>query len=413
MELGDHLKDPKEFRREFEEFKKRMERNRIAEATSHRGYYLCRMSLSEIMRGSPAPLFRAILVQNSIDFNLSDDDSVHLQGQNSIDFNLSDYDSCTCKARRLYVDRMVQAAGRGQNVAGNIILRYKRILSPNNALDLCAVFGMQTVLCVTSTTTGSIRHAEFNSTLDLSAFFNPPSFPPPPSHLVQAALRGQNGAGNIILGYKRILSPNNALDLSAVFGMQTVLSVSSTQQLDPFSSGTLTTSWTPSDGFGMQASTMRQLSKRTTGTLNWVVGPPSASGMSLSLQRRGTKHVLSGKLEVGLVSSISAHVSYSVAEAMSVRAVARLGTSGVDLEVGANKRWSPEASGYLGALIGMQGVVVKMKFIRGSQTFDIPISVSQRYDHWRVVAAAYVLPPLAYLAASRFIIRPMNTWARL
>eukprot|EP00798_Chlamydomonas_sp_ICE-L_P030691 gene30691-35718_t len=36
----------------------------------------------------------------------------------------------------------------------------------------------------------------------------------------------------------------------------------------------------------------------------------------------------------------------------------------------------------------------------------------QRYDDWRVVAAAYVLPPLAYLAASRFIIRPMNAWAR-
>lgn len=50
-------------------------------ATTHRGLYLCRLDASEVLRGSKAPLFRAIVVQNSIDFPVGKDDSLHVQGQ--------------------------------------------------------------------------------------------------------------------------------------------------------------------------------------------------------------------------------------------------------------------------------------------------------------------------------------------
>ena len=69
-----------------------------------------------------------------------------------------------------------------------------------------------------------------------------------------------------------------------------------------------------------QASSSRQLSPSSTGTLTWVVGPASSSGLSLNLQRRSTKHVLSGKVEVGVVSALSARVTYAVSETVSVRA---------------------------------------------------------------------------------------------
>ena len=81
MEVGEALKEPSELKREFEEFRRRQEKERLEEATTHRGLYLCRLDASEILRGSRAPLFRAIVVQNSIDFPVGKDDSFHVQGQ--------------------------------------------------------------------------------------------------------------------------------------------------------------------------------------------------------------------------------------------------------------------------------------------------------------------------------------------
>jgi hypothetical protein len=43
---------------------------------------------------------------------------------------------------------------------------------------------------------------------------------------------------------------------------------------------------------------------------------------------------------------------------------ARLGTTGVDFEVGATKRFSPQTTGYLGTLVGLQGVMVKLRVSR-------------------------------------------------
>ena len=70
----------------------------------------------------------------------------------------------------------------------------------------------------------------------------------------------------------------------------------------------------------VQASTTRQISPSTSGTLTWVVGPASGAGMALQLQRRGAKHVLTGKAEVGAVSALSARVTYALNDSTSVRA---------------------------------------------------------------------------------------------
>eukprot|EP00798_Chlamydomonas_sp_ICE-L_P016635 gene16635-22884_t len=294
MELGESLRDPKDFRREFEDFRQRTEQQRLEDGTIHKGHYLCRVDASELIRGTSAPLFRAILIQNSIDFPLTARDSVHIQGQ--------------------------------------------------------------------------------------------------------AALRNHQGAGNVIMGYKRQVSKVDSFEASAVVGLKTILSASSTLKFDSYSSATV--------------SSTREITKSTRGTLSWVIGPSAASGMSLQLQRRGDRHILAGKVEVGLTTAISARISYAIAESMSVRAQVRLGTTGVDLELGANKRFSPEQVGYLGTVFGMQGVLVKLKYVRGGQTFELPISISQRYDDWRVVAAAYILPQLTFLAASRLIFRPLASWSR-
>lgn len=57
---------------------------------------------------------------------------------------------------------------------------------------------------------------------------------------------------------------------------------------------------------------------------------------------------------MGAVTAVSLRCSATVTAGLSVRAVARLGTTGADIEVGATRRWSPHATGYMGTVVGLQ-----------------------------------------------------------
>ncbi len=105
----------------------------------------------------------------------------------------------------------------------------------------------------------------------------------------QAALRGHQGSGTIVGGYRRIISADDSLDLTAVVGLRTLFSLTSTRQLSPYSSASLTSTWSAQDGVGLQLSTSRQLFSSSQGTLTWVVGPLSDSSMGLSISHRGKK----------------------------------------------------------------------------------------------------------------------------
>ncbi len=52
-------------------------------------------------------------------------------------------------------------------------------------------------------------------------------------------------------------------------------------------------------------------------------------------------------------------------------------------------------------MVGLQGVMVKGRLVRGGQTFEVPVVVSHHFTDWRAVAASYVLPPLTYYVVNR------------
>ncbi|EFJ44045.1 molecular chaperone [Volvox carteri f. nagariensis] len=227
-----------------------------------------------------------------------------------------------------------------------------------------------------------------------------------------AALRANAGAGSLIFGYRRVLSQHDSLDINAVLGPRPSATVTSTRQLTPFTSASVTTSYTVGMGTGMQVSTTRHLPYNMQATLGWVVGPAPMSGISFNISKRGPKYLAAGKLDLGAMTSISARLVYHVTPSVHVRAIARAGAMGLDLELGAGRKWGKNSLGYVGSVIGTQGVSIKGRLVRGGQTFEVPVTLSHQYSDWTALAAAYVAPPLAYIVVSRFVVRPLARWHR-
>ncbi len=116
---------------------------------------------------------------------------------------------------------------------------------------------------------------------------------PPPVCLLapqgQAALRGHQGSGTVVAGYRRIITHDDTLDVTAVVGLRTLFSLTSSRQLSPYSSAALTGTWNAEEGVGLQLQTSRQLFNSSQGSFTWVVGPSAASSMGLALSHRAKK----------------------------------------------------------------------------------------------------------------------------
>jgi hypothetical protein len=89
------------------------------------------------------------------------------------------------------------------------------------------------------------------------------------------------------------------------------------------------------------------------GELTWVVGPWVQSGAILEVARKVKGSILAGRIEVGTVTGVGFRATVRVAPNLRVRAVARLGTSGIDVEVGVAKQFLGDTMGYFGVQAGL------------------------------------------------------------
>lgn len=64
---------------------------------------------------------------------------------------------------------------------------------------------------------------------------------------------------------------------------------------------------------------------------------------------RASKFVITGKLDLGVVTAISSRFTYLINDTLSLRLIGRVGTSGVDAEMGLSRRFSPSNTLYAGA----------------------------------------------------------------
>ncbi|WIA19108.1 hypothetical protein OEZ85_003756 [Tetradesmus obliquus] len=181
----------------------------------------------------------------------------------------------------------------------------------------------------------------------------------------QAALRGNQGSGSVVAGYKRVLSPNDELEAHAVLGLRSLLQLTSTRRLGHYTTAAATGSYSWDQGMGLQLTTSRQLTHSSSASLTWVVGPPNASSMGVSVSHRGSKYVITGKIDLGLVTSLSSRLTYLLNDNLSLKVTGRIGTSGVDAELGLARKFSPTSSLYAGSAVSLQGgTAFKVRYSR-------------------------------------------------
>uniref|UniRef100_A0A7S0UUC3 J domain-containing protein n=1 Tax=Polytomella parva TaxID=51329 RepID=A0A7S0UUC3_9CHLO len=225
--------------------------------------------------------------------------------------------------------------------------------------------------------------------------------------------RGGAAGGNVVFGYRRTLSPADSMTASMSVGMGTVINVTNTRQLSPYTSVSVIGTWNPQEGPGIGISTTRQLPGAWQSTFGWTLGPPSASGVEFSISKRTPKSLVQAKLTLGSATLVSCRGAYSISDAVSVRGSIKLTVTGPELEVGTQRKWENSGSvGYAGGVVNPQGVVLKMRYGRGEQLFEVPVLLSRHYDDVGALAVAYLLPPVAYYCANRFVLRPLGQWMK-
>jgi hypothetical protein len=277
-----------------------------------------------------------------------------------------------------------------------------------------------------------------------------------------AALKGTAGSGSVAAGYKKQMGPHDALEVNAVLGLRSLVTVTSTRQLGTYTSAALSASYSPGQGLGMQVcwwagdrqhdaeeggvgrrqlfaadlrpqwalldqrcccclpaptripqvTSSRQVTAATSASLTWVIGPAPGTAMVFTLTHRGTRYVITGRLDLGLVTSLSSRLTYQVSEAVSVKLSGRCGTSGIDGELGLARRLGPGHVLYGGSVVSWTGgTYFKLRYARAGQVFEFPVLLTTDVHEWQLLAAATLLPPLGSWLALRYVVRPLRAWS--
>jgi hypothetical protein len=91
----------------------------------------------------------------------------------------------------------------------------------------------------------------------------------------------------------------------------------------------------------------------SVGDLALVVGPPGGEGVALSLRRQGSKTDVNGTLHVGAQTGITGAVVHTLSSKSALRAGVKLGTMGLELDLGGSRRISYGSTG-MSVTIGIQ-----------------------------------------------------------
>lgn len=221
------------------------------------------------------------------------------------------------------------------------------------------------------------------------------------------SVRKEVGGGSFLAGYKRVYQDYSTLELHAAAGLKSMVSIQSTVQLSQQSSASLISTWQPKSGLGLQFVTSRQLSEKYSGEVSWVLGPADSAGVSLGINRRTEKTALSARVDVGVATGIALRAVRQLNDVLNARAAVKFGTHGIELDIGGNKRMSELSTAGLSVVVGIQGVLLRFRYNRAGHLFEFPFFLSSTFDP-RILAGAYILPPLCIYLATNCVIAPVQ-----
>ena len=172
---------------------------------------------------------------------------------------------------------------------------------------------------------------------------------------------------------------------------------------------------------GLEASLGTHLDRHTVGYLryntNWlimdtedrVLAAEEGSGMCTMVTRNTERHNTTVSLQFGIPSTylIMAHTFKFDEPRRTARFALKLGTFGLIAEYGVTERITSHST--LGAtmIVGTTGVTCKLKLTRASQTYLLPIHLSDEVM-LQPVFYGTVVPLLAWLTVKKLILNPLE-----
>ncbi|UJR22766.1 hypothetical protein I4U23_025798 [Adineta vaga] len=150
-----------------------------------------------------------------------------------------------------------------------------------------------------------------------------------------------------------------------------------------------------------------QLSHHLSSSLQWKTG--RGSFMKGVLQYDNQKWALSSAVQLGLVNTYAAVDGvYRFPNVCNLRFSFKMFAFGPWIEYGIDRQLTKYTHGSATVAISARmGVLLRLKFNRGSQTFTIPLQLSKEVLPSAIFYAT-VAPVLAYLILDRFLIQPLT-----
>eukprot|EP00124_Ichthyophonus_hoferi_P001503 Ihof_evm2s80 gene=Ihof_evmTU2s80 len=219
-----------------------------------------------------------------------------------------------------------------------------------------------------------------------------------------------NGGGNLSVAARKDLNTSTWVesDVGVGDGQIYYATFKGFHSLSPLMfaslSGTLQGRFGMHPRFGTTAMIGRQLDPAMMGYLTWKWG--LENNMSTSVVRTAENQSVSLAFQIGRPSLVACTCDYKVNDELKLKASVQVGTSGMAVEYGGDRKFSRHNKFGLGVSIGTNtGVVVKAQFTRANQTFMFPIQIAELPAASPIVWGSLVPIGLFY-AVTAFIIDP-------
>lgn len=219
------------------------------------------------------------------------------------------------------------------------------------------------------------------------------------------AMRGGMGGGSVTAAFRRQLSTISSVEFVSTIGLRSILTAQASRQLSSHSTGTMGASLSLRDGsVTLTNAWTRQLGQNTAANIQLAVGPEAT--LAVGWQHNGSKNGGSGELKVTpSVLGISGHYVRHFSSKSRGRVTGKLGSSGVEVEVGGERRVSEHSSAAMFCTISLQGVLWKIRYTRGGHKFVIPILLSTSLNPLTCLGAL-VVPSSIYTLLKVYVLKP-------
>jgi len=223
--------------------------------------------------------------------------------------------------------------------------------------------------------------------------------------VTQGSMRGGRGGGNVILGWRRAVSPLTSVDVNAQTGTTSAATATITRQLTTHTTGAISYNYIAQQGLGLSLTLQRQLFAQTRGQLTWNVGP--VGSMSTGASHSFGKNAVKCDITVGLAAmGVSGSYVRQLSEKSVCRAAVKAGTAGMEMEVGTTNQLNPDTALGFSVVISLRGLTLKFRMNRQGQRFVIPVLLTP-FVSWRKSLMALTLPPIALAMLRYFVVRPI------